>query len=67
MIYSSSVLLNLFETAQEIRAIAVNPQTEAEMDKELTRLAIFHLSAPGRVYQNLNLIQQGIITFISSF
>lgn len=46
MIYSSSVLLNLFETAQEIRAIAVNPQTEAEMDKELTRLAIFHLSAP---------------------
>jgi len=46
VIYSSSVLLNLFETAQEIRAIAVNPQTEAEMDRELTRLAIFHLSAP---------------------
>ena len=44
------MLLNLFETAQEIRTISNNPQTEAEMDKELTRLAIFHLSAPVTVY-----------------
>ena len=66
MIYSSSVLLNLFETAQEIRAIAVNPQTEAEMDKELTRLAIFHLSAPVKGFIFFRTLSQTIQKYKST-
>ena len=44
VIYSSTALLNLFEAIKEIKALKTNPKTEEEIDQELTKLAIYHLS-----------------------
>jgi len=44
VIYSSTALLNLFEAIKEIKALKNNPKTEEEIDQELTKLAIYHLS-----------------------
>ena len=50
VIYSSTALLNLFEAIKEIKALKNNPKTEEEIDQELTKLAIYHLST-GKVLQ----------------
>lgn len=44
VIYSSTALLNLFEAIKEIKNLKNNPKTEEEIDQELTKLAIYHLS-----------------------
>ena len=54
VIYSSTALLNLFEAIKEIKALKNNPKTEEEIDQELTKLAIYHLST-GNVLENLNI------------
>ena len=51
VIYSSTALLNLFEAIKEIKALKNNPKTEEEIDQELTKLAIYHLST-GNVLEN---------------
>ena len=53
VIYSSTALLNLFEAIKEIKALKNNPKTEEEIDQELTKLAIYHLST-GNVLENLD-------------
>lgn len=44
VIYSSTVLLNLFQNANEIKAVSSNNRSEREINNELTHLAIYHLS-----------------------
>jgi len=44
VIYSSTALLNLFEAVKEIKNLKNNPKTEEQIDQELTKLAIYHLS-----------------------
>lgn len=42
ILYSSTVFINLFESVEEIKRDS--NRTEAEIDRELTQLAIFHLT-----------------------
>ena len=58
VIYSSTALLNLFEAIKEIKALKNNPKTEEEIDQELTKLAIYHLSTGNglEIFQLVTLI-----------
>jgi len=66
VIYSSTALLNLFEAIKEIKALKNNPKTEEEIDQELTKLAIYHLSTatvqPAQVpVRQVPAVQQSIV------
>lgn len=65
VIYSSTALLNLFEAIKEIKALKNNPKTEEEIDQELTKLAIYHLSTatvqPAQVQTRQPAQQQQIV------
>lgn len=65
VIYSSTALLNLFEAIKEIKALKNNPKTEEEIDQELTKLAIYHLSTatvqPAQVQARQPAQQQQIV------